>query len=132
MPTAISAIIAVILVAACTHHDLSQTARVDIGSNVLLKDYALVCKQPSEELNNIAKNNGKDLRDLYEKIFRHEGCYDASSFEQGQWKVLARNDTQLLIKMQGRAGEYWVSNMHISLGELSAVKAEKTPFQSSL
>lgn len=127
--TGIQAVFSLCLIAGCAQHDRPNVAAIDIGSNVLLQDYALACTHPSEELNNVAKSNGKDLRDLYEKISRFQGCYEASLFEQGQWKVLAKNDAQMLIKMQGHAGEYWVSTMHIKPGLLPAFRSAKNYVQ---
>ena len=121
----ISLLIVCGLVIGCNDDFSSKEGQIDIGSSVVLRDYAIVCKQPSKELNLITKSNGKELRDVTEEVSRQDECYDALTFEKGPWTVEARNDTRLLVKMQSHSGEYWVSSAHVTPGEPSALKSEK-------
>jgi hypothetical protein len=124
--------VVLLMLAACTVDETSEVKEIDIGTNVLLRSYALLCQEPSKDLNLIARNAGKDLRDIYKKVSQQAGCYDASAFEKGQWKVLAKNDTQILIEMEGYSGEFWTSNTEVDPGTLPAIKTERTLSQSGL
>lgn len=114
----IAALLLLTLVGACSKNDVPPPlANIATGDSVVLDKHALACKQPSNELGLIAASKGVARDDLVNRIGHREGCYDTAAFlVNGQWQVLAVNDSQLHIQMLGYPGEYWVSRAQVSLG----------------
>lgn len=117
----IAALLLLTLVGACSKNVVPPLANIATGDSVVLDKHALACKQPSHELGLIAASKGVARDDLVARIGHQEGCYDSAAFlVNGQWQVLAINDSQLRIQMLGYSGEYWVSRAQVSLGEVHA------------
>ncbi len=116
----LGALLLLSLIGACSQHDVSlPLAKIAAGDSVVLDKHALACKHPSSELGLIAGSKGGARDDLIARIGHREDCYDTAEFlVNGQWQVLAVNDTQLRIQMRDYLGEYWVSRAQISPGNV--------------